>query len=76
MLREMAVPPDQQSPTKDPVCGMSVDPETTKQRSVYQGTDYVFCSSTCRSSFEADPAAFAEAGGGVRPGWRSRWISK
>ncbi len=70
MLREMEMPPDQQSTTKDHVCGMSVDPESTRHRSVYQGTDYVFCSSGCQSSFDADPAAFAEAAAGVSP--RSR----
>jgi len=62
MLREMGVPPAQQSPSKDPVCGMSVDPEKAAQRYVYVGTIYAFCSPGCRKAFEADPARYvAEA---------------
>jgi hypothetical protein len=56
MLREMEIPPEQQSSIKDPVCGMTVDPATASQRSVYQGTTYLFCSAGCRSAFEDDPA--------------------
>jgi len=39
----------------DPVCGMTVDPETTPHRAQHAGKRYFFCSSGCRTKFEADP---------------------
>ena len=39
----------------DPVCGMTVDPASTRSSS-YQGNEYVFCSESCQQKFEADPA--------------------
>ncbi|MHB8488523.1 MAG: permease [Candidatus Dormibacteria bacterium] len=59
MLREMEIPPEQQASTKDPVCGMTVDPARTSQRSLYQGITYLFCSGGCRSTFEEDPSRYA-----------------
>ena len=41
---------------KDPVCGMMVDPHTTKHRAQYEGKPYYFCSAGCQSKFMADPA--------------------
>jgi Cu+-exporting ATPase len=43
---------------KDPVCGMTVDPETAKHRTTHAGQDYFFCSAGCRQKFEADPAKY------------------
>jgi Cu+-exporting ATPase len=42
----------------DPVCGMSVDPQTAKHRCAYKGQDYFFCSGRCRERFEAEPDKF------------------
>jgi Cu+-exporting ATPase len=42
----------------DPVCGMSVDPQTAKYRFAYQGQDYFFCSGRCHERFEAEPEKF------------------
>ncbi len=42
----------------DPVCGMRVDPLTTKHRLDYKGQDYFFCSGRCRTRFEAEPEKF------------------
>ncbi len=39
----------------DPVCGMTVDPETAKHQAIHQGRTYFFCCSGCKSTFEADP---------------------
>jgi Cu+-exporting ATPase len=39
----------------DPVCGMTVDPATSKHRLVHGGTTYHLCSAGCRTKFEADP---------------------
>jgi Cu+-exporting ATPase len=40
---------------KDPVCGMTVDPETTPHHHEVGGTTYHFCSAGCRGKFAADP---------------------
>jgi len=42
----------------DPVCGMKVDPATSKHRLDQAGTTYHFCSAGCRSKFAADPAKY------------------
>ncbi|MEO5584560.1 MAG: YHS domain-containing protein, partial [Flavobacteriales bacterium] len=47
--------------TKDPVCGMSVDPTTAKHSSQYQGTTYYFCMEGCKKKFDADPAKYLAA---------------
>jgi Cu+-exporting ATPase len=44
----------------DPVCGMSVDPQTAKHRLAYKGQDYFFCSGRCRERFEAEPEKFLQ----------------
>jgi P-type Cu+ transporter len=43
---------------KDPVCGMTVDPQTAKHRAAHAGQDYFFCAAGCRQKFEADPARY------------------
>ena len=40
---------------RDPVCGMTVDPATSKHRFDYRGETFHFCSAGCRSKFAADP---------------------
>jgi Cu+-exporting ATPase len=44
--------------TKDPVCGMTVDPATAKHRHENEGIAYFFCSASCRAKFEADPQKY------------------
>jgi P-type Cu+ transporter len=44
----------------DPVCGMSVDPATSKHRHEYNGESFHFCSDGCRTKFAADPAKYLE----------------
>jgi Cu+-exporting ATPase len=39
---------------KDPVCGMTVTPQSKHQHE-HQGTKYYFCSAGCRTKFSADP---------------------
>ncbi|HUA17338.1 MAG TPA: heavy metal translocating P-type ATPase [Bryobacteraceae bacterium] len=39
---------------RDPVCGMSVDPEKAAGKSTYHGKTYYFCSKGCVAKFEAD----------------------
>jgi P-type Cu+ transporter len=42
----------------DPVCGMLVDPATSKHRADYQGYTYFFCSAGCQTKFTADPQKY------------------
>ncbi|WP_039996496.1 heavy metal translocating P-type ATPase [Sphingomonas sanxanigenens] len=44
---------------KDPVCGMTVDPEQTAHHVHHAGKIWHFCSATCRSKFVADPDHYA-----------------
>jgi P-type Cu+ transporter len=46
---------------KDPVCGMTVDPEQAAGSTTYQGTPYFFCSPGCLERFRANPAAYLTA---------------
>ncbi len=52
---------------KDPVCGMAVDPATTKHSLTYRGETYYFCCDGCRSSFEADPQKYLSTEKAVAP---------
>jgi Cu+-exporting ATPase len=45
---------------RDPVCGMTVDPATSKHRFDYRGETYHFCSAGCRTKFAADPVSYLE----------------
>lgn len=42
----------------DPVCGMTVDPDTIEQRASHHGQPYYFCSAGCREKFDADPERY------------------
>jgi Cu+-exporting ATPase len=43
---------------KDPVCGMSVDPQKTQHHTQLDGVDYFFCNPRCREKFIADPPQY------------------
>ncbi len=43
---------------KDPVCGMTVDPQTAKHHTIHDGKTYYFCAARCREKFIADPARY------------------
>ena len=45
---------------KDPVCGMTVNSETSKHRFEHGGLVFHFCSARCREKFAADPAAYLD----------------
>ena len=47
-----------QDGVRDPVCGMSVDPQATPHRHEHAGHPYYFCSAGCRAKFAADPEKF------------------
>jgi P-type Cu+ transporter len=42
----------------DPVCGMTIDPQTAKHRADYKGHPYYFCSPGCRTKFIANPEKY------------------
>ncbi|MFQ6550159.1 heavy metal translocating P-type ATPase [Aestuariibius sp. 2305UL40-4] len=58
-MAETALAPE--TVTRDPVCGMSVDPDAGKPRLEHEGHVYHFCHDGCRAKFEADPDAYLEA---------------
>ncbi len=43
---------------KDPVCGMTVDPQRAAGSFEYGGRTYYFCSEHCLAKFKADPESF------------------
>jgi len=45
---------------RDPVCGMSVDPATSKHRFDHRGETFHFCSAGCRTKFAANPRKYLE----------------
>ena len=51
--------------TRDPVCGMVVEPEGAKHTFEHEGTTYLFCCGGCKAAFERDPGAFLGAGDGA-----------
>lgn len=46
---------------RDPVCGMTVDPEAGKPRADHDGHSYHFCSASCRDKFVKAPQEFITA---------------
>jgi len=49
--------------TRDPVCGMEVDPDQAKHSFEYKGTTYLFCCGGCQTGFERAPDQFLAATG-------------
>ena len=47
-----------QATARDPVCGMTVDPQRTPHRHAVGGETYYFCSAGCRAKFAADPRKY------------------
>lgn len=48
---------------RDPVCGMTVKPESAKGGSfAHEGTTYFFCNPRCRERFSAEPTRYLTAG--------------
>ena len=43
---------------KDPVCGMTVNEETAKWKSEYEGNTYYFCNERCKTTFDKSPQRF------------------
>ena len=54
------------APVKDPVCGMSVDPQNARHSLQHAGQTFSFCSARCRERFAAAPATYL-AGAAATP---------
>ena len=52
---------------RDPVCGMAVDPHTTKHHADHAGRTFHFCSAGCRTKFVADPVKYLSPTGAAVP---------
>ena len=48
----------QAADTRDPVCGMRVDPDTARYQHEHAGATYYFCCGGCCTAFVADPGQF------------------
>ena len=53
--------------SKDPVCGMQVDPATAKFSAEHGGQTFYFCSAGCRTKFIEDPSRYLDAGKKTKP---------
>jgi P-type Cu+ transporter len=51
---------DGNAKVRDPVCGMSIDPATSRHRFDYRGETFHFCSAGCRTKFAADPQKYLD----------------
>src|SRR5688572_7307406 len=49
---------DEAGLARDPVCGMTVDPHTTRHRREHGGRTYYFCSARCAEKFAAEPEPY------------------
>lgn len=47
---------------KDPVCGMTVDPDRSKARADHAGKTYFFCCESCATKFRAAPEKYLNGG--------------
>src|SRR5665213_4513920 len=57
---------------RDPVCGMSVDPATSRHRFDFSGESYHFCCAGCRNKFAADPQNTSTSASRSKPHRRAR----
>ena len=60
----------------DPVCGMTVDPGSTKLSFLYRGCKYYFCAEGCLKSFEADPDKYLNPKPAKKKGWFGRYLDR
>ena len=60
----------------DPVCKMTVDPESTDLSSIYRGYKYYFCARGCLKSFEADPDKYLKPKPAKKKGRFARYLDR
>jgi len=57
----------------DPVCGMTVDPNTAAAKICHNGVQIYFCADGCKEAFEANPDKFKEK---KRKGFWQRYLDR
>ena len=67
---------DSKGKAVDPVCRMTVDPESTNLHSIYRGYKYYFCAQGCLKSFEADPEKYLKPKPAKKKGWFGRYLDR
>lgn len=55
--------PENRTTVTDPVCGMTISPEHAAGKTTFKGQTYHFCSTGCKTKFEAAPGQYAVAVG-------------
>jgi Cu+-exporting ATPase len=58
---------DPAAPSRDPVCGMTVDPGGAAATVEHEGRTYLFCARSCAERFRADPSAFLAPAAAAAP---------
>jgi YHS domain-containing protein len=60
--------------SKDPVCGMDLDPGTARHMEEHGGKRFYFCSQRCQDDFDKDPERYLKntPGGNQRPAARAQ----
>jgi YHS domain-containing protein len=58
---------------KDPVCGMTVNPERTDIVATVEGQLYYFCAEGCRKAFVKNPKKYLEP---KKKGWWGRYTER
>src|SRR6185369_15326486 len=56
----------------DPVCGMTVDPNSAAASYEYKGKTYYFCATHCKHRFEKDPESFLNPTAAPPPAVKAR----
>jgi Cu+-exporting ATPase len=57
----MTTPTNEPSRVRDVVCGMTIDPAHAAGTSVYKGETYYFCSTSCKTRFDAEPERYVKS---------------
>jgi Cu+-exporting ATPase len=55
---DLAATPVAPAKSRDPVCGMMVDPATAKYHAEHEGVAYHFCGAGCQAKFVAEPGKY------------------
>ncbi len=50
-----------ETPVRDPVCGMDVMPSQAAAQSIHDGETFYFCARTCKARFDKDPERYVHA---------------
>ena len=60
----------------DPVCGMAVNPETTRINTNVDGQTYYFCAEGCHKAFVKAPGKYLKPKSEKKKGWWCRYLER